>query len=379
MLPVTLRALSKHFGSTVAVDAVDLDIPAGSLFFLLGPSGCGKTTLLRMLAGFVTPTGGTIHFGDRDVTALAPNRRHCAMVFQSYALWPHMTVAQNVAFGLRVRKRAPGGSGGIGTSGGAADRERLVTEALAAVQMADYARRKPAELSGGQQQRVALARALVVRPDLLLLDEPLSNLDAKLRLEMRGTIRAICKQAALTAIYVTHDQKEALSMADYLAVLRDGRVVQVGAPAQVYDRPGSRFVADFLGETNFLEAVVAGVDGEVLQLDSLAGRLRAKVFPPGLAPGAHVTCSVRPEAVRLLRDGEVPDRASLNCLVAQRADMVYLGDTAQHRLVVAGKVTIKAFELNPRPEEDAPAAAGLAGPPSVRIAFHPRDVVVLAE
>jgi iron(III) transport system ATP-binding protein len=366
MIPVTMRGLSKRFGPVAAVDGVNLEVPAGALFFLLGPSGCGKTTLLRMLAGFIEPSAGSIHFGDRDVTRLAPNRRKTALVFQSYALWPHMTVAQNVAFGLRVRKVA------------GAERQRRVAEALDAVQMGPCAGRKPNELSGGQQQRVALARALVVRPDLLLLDEPLSNLDAKLRLEMRGMIRGICKQAQLTAVYVTHDQKEALSMADQLAVLDAGKVVQTGRPAEVYDRPGSRFVADFLGETNFLDATVAGLEDGTAQLDTAAGRLRSRAWPAGLRAGAAVVCSIRPEAIRVLHDGDVQDRSSLNCLSARRADSVYLGATAQHQFVVPGAVMLKAFELNPRPIDADAAAEGAEAAPGVRIGFHPRDVVVLA-
>ena len=365
MVPVTIRQLSKRFGAVAAVDGVDLTVPAGSLFFLLGPSGCGKTTLLRMLAGFIEPSAGSIHFGDREVTDLPPNRRQTAMVFQSYALWPHMTVAQNVAFGLRVRKVA------------SAERSTRVVDALDAVQMGAYAQRKPNELSGGQQQRVALARALVVRPDLLLLDEPLSNLDAKLRLEMRGMIRAVCKRAHLTAVYVTHDQKEALSMADELAVLSAGKVVQTGSPAQVYDRPGNRFVADFLGETNFIDATVAGFEDDTAELDSAAGRLRSRAWPAGLKAGAAVVCSVRPEAIRILHDGDVHDRASLNCLSARRTDSVYLGDTAQHQFVAQGQVQLKAFELNPRPIEPSADPAGPDAALPLRIGFHPRDVVVL--
>ena len=222
--PITIRDLRKVFGKTVAVDQINLDIKAGDLFFLLGPSGCGKTTLLRMIAGFTDPTGGSIRFGDRDVTHTPPNKRNTGMVFQGYALWPHMTVEQNVAFGLGVRK--------VPT----AEKSRRVAEALRAVRMEQYALRKPNELSGGQQQRVALARALVIEPTVLLLDEPLSNLDAKLRLEMRSEIKRICKQAKITGIYVTHDQKEALSMADAVAVLNQGLVVQTGGPRDLYDR-----------------------------------------------------------------------------------------------------------------------------------------------
>ncbi len=357
MLPVRITSLSKHFGSTVAVDGVDLEIPAGALFFLLGPSGCGKTTLLRMLAGFTDPTRGAIHFGEREVTHLPAEQRNTGMCFQSYALWPHMTVAQNVAFGLEVR-HVP-----------ALEKARRVGEALELVQMGRYAARKPNELSGGQQQRVALARALVIRPDLLLLDEPLSNLDARLRLEMRGQIRSICQQAKITTVYVTHDQKEALSMADRMAVLREGRVVQVGLPGDLYRRPGSRFVADFLGETNFLPATVAGVAGDELRLETPAGPLQARGVGEGLTVGRKVTCSIRPEALRLVVNGSAAS-AGGNVLAGRRQSLTYLGEMAQHEIRLAGDVAMKVFELNPH-------LVGDEG--DVRVTFDPADVVVLAE
>ena len=374
-VPIAIEGLTKHFGAVVAVDRVDLSVAAGSLFFLLGPSGCGKTTLLRMLAGFSEPTAGTIRFGDRDVTHVSANKRNCGMVFQSYALWPHMTVAGNVAFGLTVRK-VPSD-----------ERARRVAAALAMVQMQAYAQRKPNELSGGQQQRVAVARALVIEPTVLLLDEPLSNLDAKLRLEMRGQIRQICAEAKITAVYVTHDQQEALSMADVIAVMRDGAVQQVGPPRQVYARPCNRFVADFLGETNFLPAEVVGRDGGEVILDCPLGRLRSAVFPDDLsvAPsggtpgsggpsggGVRVTCSIRPEAVRLLR-GDVAMPAHVgNCFDARYPDTVYLGELTRHQLVLGGDVAFKAFELN----------AGASGPSrggKVRVAFAADDVVILRD
>ena len=251
MTAITLKGLTKRFGSTTAVDGVSLTIESGELFFLLGPSGCGKTTLLRMIAGFIEPTSGSVRFADRDVTLLPPNRRNTGMVFQSYALWPHMTVEENVAYGLNVRK-VP-----------ATERNDRVMAALKSVHMDEYARRKPNQLSGGQQQRIALARALVIQPTVLLLDEPLSNLDAKLRLEMRWEIRRICSETKITTVYVTHDQKEALSMADNMAVLRAGKIAQIGPPRLLYERPNSRFVADFLGETNFLPAVITEVNPRI--------------------------------------------------------------------------------------------------------------------
>ena len=234
-VPITIEKLTKRFGTKTVLDGIDLQIAAGELFFLLGPSGCGKTTLLRAVAGLNEPDSGRILAGERDVTHLPPHRRDMGMVFQSYALWPHMTLRENVAFGLEMRSVRK------------TDAAPRVRRALEMVKLADRADSKPNELSGGQQQRVALARALVIEPQCLLLDEPLSNLDAKLRLEMRTEIRRICKEAGLTAIYVTHDQKEALSIADRLAILDQGHLLQVGAPQDVYTRPKTRFIAQFIG------------------------------------------------------------------------------------------------------------------------------------
>ena len=391
---ITLTKLSKHYppfgsgksraaGVTKAVDEVSLEIPAGQLFFLLGPSGCGKTTLLRMIAGFIDPTGGKIEFNGRDVTHLPPNKRNTGMVFQSYALWPHMTVSQNVAFGLSVRKLAK------------AEVEERVAEALRAVRMEQYAERKPNQLSGGQQQRVALARALVVRPEVLLLDEPLSNLDAKLRLEMRSEIRRICTETGITTVYVTHDQKEALSMADGVAVLDMGTLAQVGSPRGLYNRPASRFVADFLGETNFISAEVAGAesvanDGELLVLEGPVGQLRSTAFDHASPPSkGNVTCSIRPESIRLLDEapGEgfgsgggglgvggaaTAAAAGVNTMPATIVDTIYLGEMAQHIVELKdADQRLKVFELHPA--HDAGDRA------EVHLAIEPRDVVVLAD
>ncbi len=348
MTPITIRRLRKTFGPTVAVDDIDLDIPAGDLFFLLGPSGCGKTTLLRMIAGFTDPTSGEIRFGDDNVTHLPPNKRDTGMVFQGYALWPHMTVRQNVAFGLEVRK-VP-----------AAELKQRVEEALASVQLTAQADRKTNQLSGGQQQRVALARALVVRPRVLLLDEPLSNLDAKLRLEMRQSIRDICKGSGITGVYVTHDQKEALSMADGVAVLSAGNVMQVGPPRMLYERPANRFVADFLGETNFLPAEVKGrdtlTDGRAaVVLETAAGPLHSTVFPDDLPDTGNVTLSIRPETIHLATNGTASSLPTHNTFRADRKHTIYLGEIAQYQLAVAGDastesdaaVALRAYELNP--------------------------------
>lgn len=362
MTPITIRGLVKKFGSTTAVDGIDLDIPAGDLFFLLGPSGCGKTTLLRMLAGFTDPTAGVIQFGDRNVTHLPPNKRNTGMVFQGYALWPHMTVAQNVAFGLDVRKIS------------ADEKKKRVERALQTVQMHPYADRKPNQLSGGQQQRVALARALVIEPTVLLLDEPLSNLDAKLRLEMRQQIRDICKAVGITGIYVTHDQKEALSMADGIAVLRQGRVIQTGSPRELYERPLQRFVADFLGETNFISAEVQGREGDAVVLSSPLGVLHSTVFPADLPAKGNVTCSIRPEVMSLrpANGSETTDACrGVNTFTAEPKHTIYLGEMAQYHLAVHDDLTLKAFQLNPHMSD--------ASVSTLTVTIQPHDVVVLKD
>ena len=329
---IHLENVTKRFGDLTVVDRISLTIQAGELFFLLGPSGCGKTTLLRCLAGFYVPEEGAIRIGDRDVTHLPPDQRDTGMVFQSYALWPHMTVRDNVAFGLQMRKVSR------------AEIRKRVDESLEMVQMTDRADYKPNQLSGGQQQRVALARAMVIHPQCLLLDEPLSNLDAKLRLEMRSEIRRICKDAGLTAVYVTHDQKEALSIADRLAVMHAGVLQQCGPPREVYRRPENRFVANFIGETNFIEGTVAGVENGTIRVTTNLGELRG-VSANDRQPdrGAKVTVSVRPEGIGL---GENAPAEVANCLDGDVHDSVYLGETAQHQVTV-GETNLKVLDLNP--------------------------------
>ncbi|MCA2229467.1 ABC transporter ATP-binding protein [Nonomuraea aurantiaca] len=237
-----LIGVTQRFGSFTAVDEIDLVVPSGQLTTLLGPSGCGKTTTLRMIAGYSAPTSGTIRIDGVDSTRTPPEKRHLGMVFQSYALFPHMTVADNVGYGLKLRK-VP-----------SAERRARVMETLELVGLAHLADRKPKKLSGGQQQRVALARAIAIRPKLLLLDEPLSNLDARLRVQMRAEIRRIQAETRLTVILVTHDQDEALEMSDEMVIMNEGRIVQQGSPQQVFPRPADRFVAEFLGYENFLTA-----------------------------------------------------------------------------------------------------------------------------
>jgi multiple sugar transport system ATP-binding protein len=287
---VRYEAVEKRFDAVVALRALDLDVPDGSFLALLGPSGCGKTTALRVLAGLELPSAGRVLIGERDVTRLQPRDRNVAMVFQSYALYPHMTVRENIAYPLRIRKIAP------------AERTRMVTEVAAALEVDHLLERRPRQLSGGQRQRIALARAIVRDPAAFLMDEPLSNLDARLRLTMRGEIKRLCHRLGATTLYVTHDQAEALTMADLVAVLREGELQQVAPPDEIYDRPANQFVARFVGNPpmNVLRAVVAQdalhVAGGTLPLP--AERRTACV-------AAGVTdLGIRPEDVRLVEPGE---------------------------------------------------------------------------
>lgn len=355
MISITIENLVKKFGSLVALDGITCQVEPGEIFFLLGPSGCGKTTLLRNIAGFTIPDAGTIRFGDEDVTRLPPHMRNTGMMFQSYALWPHMTVAKNVAFGLEERKVRP------------KDIQRRVREALESVRMEPYAERKIAQLSGGQQQRVALARALVIRPRALLLDEPLSNLDAKLRLEMRTEIRRVCKEFGLTAIYVTHDQKEALSISDRMAILEGGRIAQIGKPEEVYRRPRSKVVADFIGETNFIAGEILSREGTraVVQTEAgvFEGQITDETFQPG--SGESVTLSIRPECWAF---HEAP-AAAKNTSTGRIGDAIYLGEVAQYEFLTAGP-TLKIFELNPQPSARAPDR-------DYTVSVSTEDVVVL--
>jgi len=331
MISIEVSQLTKKFGKTTALDSVNLKIEPGELFFLLGPSGCGKTTLLRSLAGFYLPEAGSIRFGDEDVTRLEAHKRNTGMVFQSYALWPHMSVAQNVAFGLEERKLPK------------AQIKERVREALASVKMEEYAERKPNQLSGGQQQRVALARALVIRPKCLLLDEPLSNLDAKLRNEMRLEIRRVCKEFELTTVYVTHDQKEALSIADRLAVLDMGNILQVGTPQEVYRRPNSRFVANFIGETNFIEGKVLDAAGGMASVETSIGVFQGvTVDAEAPAVGSKAFIAVRPESLHI---DSIP--AEDNCFSGTIGESTYFGEVAQYEFL-ADSQHLKVYELNPR-------------------------------
>jgi iron(III) transport system ATP-binding protein len=353
MEAIQVESVVKMFGSVRALDGISVEIAPGELFFLLGASGCGKTTLLRCIAGLETPTAGAIRFGGRDVTRLPPHKREAAMVFQSYALWPHLTVGQNIAFGLEERKV------------GKAEIRRRVEEALEMVQLPGYGGRSIDQMSGGQQQRVSLARALVVKPKCLLLDEPLSNLDAQLRVEMRREIRRIVKDNGLTAVYVTHDQEEALAMADRMAVLTRGRIGQVGTPEEIYRQPRSAHVAGFIGETNLVDGVVIRCDGGFCEVRTTGGTLQGRLTDPGWLPegGEKVRVSVRPEAWRLHQDhGDNP-------LAGRVVERAYLGQRIQYWIETAvGRQQV--VEMNPHIIHDP-------GDDSVLLHARLDDVVVL--
>ncbi len=330
MESIRAESVVKSFGSTLALDGISLQIEPSELFFLLGASGCGKTTLLRCIAGLETPTSGAIFFGEREVTTMPPHKREAAMVFQSYALWPHLTVGQNIAFGLEER-RVP-----------KPEIKQRVAEVLEMVQLPGYGDRSIDQMSGGQQQRVSLARALVVKPKCLLLDEPLSNLDAQLRVEMRREIRRIVKENGLTGIYVTHDQEEALAMADRMAVLTRGRIGQIGTPEQIYRTPRSAYVANFIGETNLIDGeAIETRDGFTLAKTAagpVVGRLTDPDWTP--SPGDEVRVSIRPEAWRLHKqDGD-------NAVTGKIVDRSYLGQRIQYWIQTsAGRQQV--VELNP--------------------------------
>jgi spermidine/putrescine transport system ATP-binding protein len=324
---VELRALTKRFEDT-AVDSIDLDIASGEFFSLLGPSGCGKTTTLRMIAGFEQPTSGEILLDGADVSRVPPEKRNVNTVFQSYALFPFLSVADNVGFGLRYRRLAK------------PERAKRVAEALDLVEMGTFARRRPAELSGGQQQRVALARALVLNPAVLLLDEPLGALDAKLRRSLKVELKALQERVGVTFLYVTHDQEEALTMSDRLAVMQNGRLAQVGTPHQVYDEPASAYVADFLGVSNLMsvEVLPAGATG---RCQVRLGDAVLSVDAPTAVPPGPAKLSIRPEKVAVEAHGSPGDNRAPG--MVERS--VFLGAATQLYVRLAAGPVVQA-QLN---------------------------------
>ena len=336
MVYVKLENLEKSFGSVIAVDNISLTIEESEFFTILGPSGCGKTTTLRMIAGFYKPDKGKIYFNDKEIHRLPPEKRNTGMVFQNYALWPHMTVSKNVAFGLEMRKFPKEEIGS------------RVKTALDLVDLEGLGDRTPDQLSGGQQQRVALARALVIEPDVLLLDEPLSNLDAKLRVEMRTEIKKLQKNLGITTIYVTHDQKEALSVSDRLAVMGKGKFEQVGKPLEIYTKPSNKFVASFIGLINLFNGTVSKIRKDNVWirtnegLDIIANPLER------VKEGMKVLLAVRPEHVEVHSQDFVSSKGNLVKGIVESVE--YLGDLARYNVKTKYQ-TINADQYSPSVEK----------------------------
>jgi spermidine/putrescine transport system ATP-binding protein len=354
---IRLTDLTKQFREVRAVDRVSLDIHSGEFFSMLGPSGCGKTTTLRMIGGFELPTGGRVELRGRDVTMDPPDKRPVNMVFQNYALFPHLDVAGNVAFGLR-RKGVEKG-----------ETTRRVAEALDLVHLAGYERRKPNQLSGGQQQRVALARALINRPQVLLLDEPLGALDLKLRKALQVELKRVQTEVGITFVYVTHDQEEALTMSDRIAVMSGGRVEQVGTPEELYERPRTKFVADFIGTSNLLSGTVETIDGATAVVRLGSGEL-CRVGGKGRAAGEEIDLSLRPESIRIEpRNGTA--REAIDWLPATVEQVAYLGSSVQYRVRTPGGliVAVLANKQGSRYERGD----------DVELAWTPSEALVLDE
>ena len=356
---IRIENVTKTFGGFVAVDDVSLTIGRGELFSLLGGSGCGKTTLLRMLAGFETPTAGRILIDGIDVAGIPPYQRPVNMMFQSYALFPHMTVESNVGFGLRQE--------GISK----ADTKERVHEMLELVQLERFAGRKPHQLSGGQRQRVALARALVKHPKLLLLDEPLAALDKKLREQTQFELVNIQERVGITFIVVTHDQSEAMTLSSRIAVMNEGRIVQVGAPSEVYEYPNSRFVADFIGSVNLIEGRVLRIEGEnaMIEADALGAELLAE-SEGELAPGAAVAIAVRPEKIAIAKE---PPTEGGNAVRGVIDEIAYLGELSVYRVRLPSGTVMRVTA----PNRERSARRTLTWEDEVYLSWHPDASVLL--
>jgi len=352
MAMLEIKGVSKAYGGTPVLRGIDLSVEEGELMFLLGPSGCGKSTLLRIVAGLIRQDSGSIVLDGRDISALPPESRNTPMVFQNYALWPHLNVTENIEFGLKIKKIPRN------------EIRKTVDEMLAVVGMSEYAKRKVNELSGGQQQRVALARALALNGSILLLDEPLSNLDARLRDLMRAEIRRICKERRLTALYVTHDRREALSVGDRIAVMKDGVILQLDAPRALYTRPSTKFTAAFLGDADFLEGKCLRIENGLAVFETTVGELSVLLDsqPVQPAPGDTCTLMIRPEAVR-----PGVDASSVNAVSCTILDSVFLGETTGITLDVNG------FTLH----ADEPAAPERRAGDRITCAIPPEAVAIL--
>ena len=355
---IQISELTRMFGAVTALDHASLTIDEGEFFSLLGPSGCGKTTLLRMIAGLDTPTSGTISIDGQPMADVPANRRPTNMVFQSYAIFPHLNVEQNVGYGL---KRLHLGSG---------EEKRRIGEALSMVELGGLGKRGAHELSGGQRQRVALARALVMRPKVLLLDEPLSALDKKLREQMQVELRRLQKAVGITFILVTHDQYEALGMSDRIAVMFGGRIAQVAAPKDIYQRPVSRQVADFLGGMNFVTAQVVEENGKSIVLDTRGfGRVRVE-RPAGYANGGSTTLGIRPERLRVLWEDDTASHEVAGTVIERH----YFGETTQLVVDIPGlEQPLSVTETNDFGADDIPVGA------AIRLAYDPEALVAMAE
>jgi iron(III) transport system ATP-binding protein len=358
---VRLSGLGKAYGEQWVVRGVNLRVPRGEFYTFLGPSGCGKTTLLRMIAGFLRPDEGAIYLDDQPVNEVPPWRRGVGMVFQNYALWPHMTVFENVAFGLRERKVSR------------KEIEARVAEALKLVDLTGTGNRRPSQLSGGQQQRIALARTLVIQPRVLLLDEPLSNLDAKLRVEMRLELLKLQRELGVTTIYVTHDQEEALAISTRIAVINKGRIVQEGQPREIYERPADDFVAAFVGQSNLLAGKIEQADGSAIVVNLGDGPLVHVAMPPltaRLRPGTAVLLSIRPEAIELHEDSGA--RREHNRIEGKIVAFAYQGSSVEYEVMAIGR-TIKARTMNPKGKRLHQCGE------RVSIFFKAEDVVLVPE